>query len=55
MENSPEVILLDTLLFNDLDKGVERHVIYASCLDIANPNKFSLSTPTRALSAFCHC
>ena len=52
--NSPEVIPLDTSLFNDLDEGIERYVIYTSHLDTNIPNKFSLSTPARALSAF-HC
>jgi len=51
---SIEVMPLDTSLFNDLDEGVERHVIYISRLDTNDSNKFLLSTPARASLAF-HC
>jgi len=46
---------LDTSLFNDLDEGVERHIICTSRLLPDNPLKFSLSTPDRASSAFRRC
>ena len=46
------MILLDASLFNNLDEGIEQYVIYASHLDITNPNKFLISTPARALLAF---
>ena len=50
--NTLEVMPLDTSLFNDLDEGVERHIIYTSRLPQEDPRKFSLSTPSRASSAF---
>ena len=51
--NTPEVMPLDASLFNDLDEGVERHIICTSRLPQEDPRKFSLSTPSRASSAFC--
>ena len=50
--NTPEVMPLDTSLFNDLDEAIDRHVVRSSRLAHADPKKFSMSTPARASSAF---
>ena len=50
--NAPEVMPLDTSLFNDLDEAIDRHVVRSSRLAHADPKKFSMSTPARASSAF---
>jgi hypothetical protein len=50
--NTPEIMPLDTSLFNDLDEAIQRHIIYTNRLDPTDPKKFSLSTPSRASSAY---
>ena len=50
--NAPEVIPLDTSLFNDLDGGVERHVMCDSYFIHGDPRKFSFSVPSQDSSAF---
>ena len=50
--NTPEVMPLDTSLFNDLDEAIQRHIIHTCRLDPKDPKKFSLSTPARASQAY---
>ena len=50
--NTPKIMPLDTSLFNDLDEGIEKHIIYTSRLSHDDLRKFSLSTPSRASSTF---
>ena len=50
--NSPEMMPLDCLLFEDLHKCVRRHVIYTLQLDINDNKNFSLATIKKAVSAY---
>ena len=46
--NAPEVMPLETSLFNGIDKEIQRRIIYKYRLDPNDPKKFSLSTPKRS-------
>ena len=49
--NSPELMPLDTHLFNDLKKGVVDHVVATGHLPPGDPDKFSMGTPKELWSA----
>ena len=46
--NEPKAMPLDTPLFNDLDEGMQRHIIHTCRIETKDPKKFSLSTPDRS-------
>ena len=50
--NSPEVMPLDSNLNKDLHEGVSWLCAVTARLDDSDPNKFSKTTPKRALSAY---
>ena len=49
--NSPEMMPLDCLLFQDLILGLRSHIIYTGYLDKDDPKKFSLATIQHGKSA----
>ena len=52
ISNTPEVMLLDPSLFNDLDKDIKCYFVHISYLAYNNLRKFSLSTSCQASSTF---
>ena len=52
VDNTPEVMPLETYLFIDLDGGVESHITRAIRLSHEDPMKFSLSIHSLASSTF---
>ena len=51
--NSPELMCLDSHLFNDVDQAMSMHVAITHDLPESDPKKFTCATPTRqAMSYF---
>ena len=48
----PELMSLDCSLFNDLNEGIDVHVIVASILETKDPNKFFLSIPAKSSATY---
>ena len=53
--NRPEMCPLDAHLFADLKMAVSRHVVMTAVLDVDDPRRFKMGTPTELSDTLCRC